>query len=210
MLWLWVLGILAALLVLVCLIRVGAQVTLAEGAAVVDARVSLLHIRVFPGKWRPETEEKQKTKTAGDTEKRAEKALSFAEIQEAGRTLWPPLKRALARTRRGILVKPMHLAVTLGGMEDPAGAAQIYGWIQAAVWTGMPELERVLDIRDLQFHVDVDFCASETALEGTVGITLRIGTLLAVAFGVGIPALRWFLQNQKRRKKAAQMGKAAA
>ena len=88
----------------------------------------------------------------------------------------------------------------LGGQEDPAAAAQAYGEIQAAVWTGMPLLERLVDVRDVYIHTDVDFMASAAAVEGEAGVTIRIGTLLAMGFGLAFPALGWFLRWRKRCK----------
>ena len=55
-----------------------------------------------------------------------------------------------------------------------------------------------MDIRDVYIHTDVDFLAEDTAVDGEVGVTLRIGTLLAMGFGLAFPALRWFLRWRKR------------
>lgn len=213
LLWLWILGVLAALIVLLCLIRVGVWVILTDGTVTVDVTVSLFHIRVFPGKETVKKAEKKTEEAAEDAEKAAKKKLpkiTFADLREAAGMLWPPLKRALNRSRRGIRVKPLTLSVTLGGAEDPAGAAQMYGWLQTAVWTGMPLLERLLEVRNPSIHMGLDFEAPETAVTGAVGISIRIGTLLAVAFGVGIPALRWFLRFRKRQKTVERPTKAAA
>ena len=62
----------------------------------------------------------------------------------------------------------------------------------------MPLLEKLLDIRDPYIHTDVDFNAPGIMTEGEVGITLRIGTLLAAGFGMAFPALKWFLRWRKR------------
>ena len=34
--------------------------------------------------------------------------------------LWPPLKRALNRTRKGIRIHPLQISLTIGGQVDPA------------------------------------------------------------------------------------------
>lgn len=208
---LWAAGILAALLVWLCLTRVGAQAAVLDGAVRVDVRVGLFHFRVFPGKKKAkrENEEEEPEKKEKKSGKKGPK-ITFSDVKEAAVTLWPPLRRALRRTRRGIRVKPLILSVTLGGGGDPAGAAQLYGQLQAAVWNGMPVLEKLLDIPEPGIHVGVDFNAPETAVEGSAGLTVRIGTLLAVAFGVGIPALKWFLRFRKRQKQAQRPQKAAA
>lgn len=210
MLWLWILGILAALILLLCLTRVGVRAAMAGKALTVDARVGLLYIRVFPGKEKKKKKEKAAKEKPEKPEEKSRPKMALSDIRDGAETLWPPLKRALGRTRRGILVKPLSVSVTLGGQGDPAGTAKLYGWLQAAVWTGMPQLERLLDIRDPAVHVGVDFEAPETAAEGTAGISLRIGTLLAVAFGVGIPAVRWYLRYRKRAKTAERSEEAAA
>ena len=42
--------------------------------------------------------------------------------------------------------------------------------------------------------------ASAAAVEGEAGVTIRIGTLLAMGFGLAFPALGWFLRWRKRCK----------
>jgi len=199
---LWILGILALLLIWLCLTRVGAQVTLSGGSPVVDVKFGLFRFRVFPGKKKPkpskeETAEKPKEKK----EKQPMPKPTLADIKDAVRTLWPPLKRALDRTRRGIRIHPLTVSLILGGADDPAAAAEQYGYLQAAIWTGMPVLEKVLDIPEPSIHTDIDFDAPKPLIEGTVGITARIGTLLGVGLGIAVPALRWFLRFRKKAKE---------
>lgn len=202
MIVLWILGILALLLIWLCLTRVGAQVTLSGGSPVVDVKFGLFRFRVFPGKKKPkpskeETAEKPKEKK----EKQPMPKPTLADIKDAVRTLWPPLKRALDRTRRGIRIHPLTVSLILGGADDPAAAAEQYGYLQAAIWTGMPVLEKVLDIPEPSIHTDIDFDAPKPLIEGTVGITARIGTLLGVGLGIAVPALRWFLRFRKKAKE---------
>lgn len=202
MVWLWILAVMVLLIVLLCWTRVGAWAAFDGEGLRLDARLGLLRIHILPARPRKPKAEKPKKKKEKPEGTPAKPKLSFAleDGKDALRTLLPPLKRALARLGRGIRVKPLRLSLTLGGREDPASAAQTYGELQAAVWTGMPLLERLADIRDPSIHTDVDFNASGTAVEGEVGITLRIGTLLAVGFGLAFPALGWFLRWRKRCK----------
>ena len=207
MLVLWILGILAAVLVLVCLLRGGIQVTLGREGAQAEVRFSLFHLRVYPGKESLPKAEEQAEAAATDSKRAVERrlpAIRPQDLLDAGRTLWPPLKRALARTRRGIRIRPLELSVTLGGAEDPAQTGQLYGGLCAALWTGMPVLESLVDIRDPQIHLEVDYSQAETRMEGSVGVSLRVGTLAAVALGVAVPALRWFLRWRKTRSAAGE------
>ena len=212
MVWRWVLGILALLILLLCRTRAGVLVTL--GAALrVDVKLGWFRFQVVPGRERQKKPPKKKDETArdgGEEEKKSPSKPSLEEIRDAVRTLLPPLKRALARTRRGIRVEPLRLSLILGGREDPAAAAKLYGELNAAVWTGMPQLERLLDIPDPRIHIEVDFDAEESRTEGSVGAAIRIGTALAVGFGIGIPALRWLLHYMRRHRKEEKQRPAPA
>ena len=212
---LWILGILLALLVLLCLTRVGVHALFGDALAL-DAKIVPFRIHILPGKKQDKKREKRakEPKEAEKSEEKAEKKPCFpkpsmADIREAVSVLWPPLKRALNRTRRGVRIHPMDLCVTLGGQEDPAAAAQLYGEAHAGVWAVMPVLERLLVIPEPHIHIGIDFNASETKVEGELGVTARVGTLLAVGATVAFPALKWFLRYRKKQKKQPPEPKAA-
>lgn len=212
---LWILGILLALLVLLCLTRVGVHALFGDALAL-DAKIGPFRIHILPGKKQDKKREKRakEPKEAEKSEEKAEKKPCFpkpsmADIREAVSVLWPPLKRALNRTRRGARIHPMDLCVTLGGQEDPAAAAQLYGEAHAGVWAVMPVLERLLVIPEPHIHIGIDFNASETKAEGELGVTARVGTLLAVGATVAFPALKWFLRYRKKQKKQPPEPKAA-
>ena len=213
--WYWiVLIMLAALLLLLCRTKVGALAEFGPDGLKLDAKVGFFSIHILPQKKKEKKEEKPKKKkkmttpteeeAAGAEEKKAKikmPKITLEDIKDAIRTLWPPLKRALNRTRRGIRIHPLQLSVTVGAENDPASGAKTYGYLHGGVWTGMPVLEKLLVIPDPHIHVGIDFDSPKTVAEGTVGISIRIGTLLMVAIGVGIPALRWFLRFQKKQKQ---------
>ena len=215
MIWLWILGILAALILLLCLTRVGVHALFGDALAL-DAKIGPFRIHILPGKKQDKKREKRakEPKEAEKSEEKAEKKPCFpkpsmADIREAVSVLWPPLKRALNRTRRGVRIHPMDLCVTLSGQEDPAAAAQLYGEAHAGVWAVMPVLERLLVIPEPHIHIGIDFNASETKVEGELGVTARVGTLLAVGATVAFPALKWFLRYRKKQKKQPPEPKAA-
>lgn len=201
---LWILGIVCLLLLWLCMTRVGAQITLTDGSAAVNIRFGAFRFRVYPPKKKKDTEKKQENqKKPSGAPKKAMPKPGLEDIKSAVAALWPPLKRALDRTRRGIRMDPMDVRVTLGGAEDPAATAELYGYLNAGVWTGMPLLEKAIRIPAPYIHLGMDFDASKTSVEGKLGVTARIGTLLGVALGVAIPALRWFMQFRKKTQKPA-------
>ncbi|MCI9511139.1 MAG: DUF2953 domain-containing protein [Oscillibacter sp.] len=217
--WRWILGVLILLIALLCWTRVGVLVTLGDTLRV-EVKAGWLRFQVVPGKKRRPRKKKPPKKekaSSGADRAEGEKRRSFpkfslGEIWDAVQTLAPPLKRALGRTRRGVRIAPLRLSLILGGQEDPAAAAKLYGELNAAVWSGMPVLEQLLDIRDPRIHTEVDFEADKNRMEGTLGITIRIGTAFAVGLGIAVPALRWLLRymKQHRKKKPAPEKSGAA
>ena len=208
MIFLWILGVLLGLLVLLCLLRIGAVVDYDEKLTV---RISVgpFRFQVVPSK-KPEKEKKAKPakpqpKTSEKKQDGKKKPVfpkpDRTDIQSAVSSLWPPLKRALGRTRRGIRVDPLEVSAVLGGRNDPAKTAENYGYANAAVWSVMPALEQLLDIPHPHIHIGMDFEQERDRYQARSGITIRIGTLLAVGLQIGIPALKWYLRFQKRHKQ---------
>ena len=206
MVWRWILGILIFLLVMLCWTRAGVLITFGDEITL-DVRFGLFRFRILPQKKKPPKKRKKKAKEPAETagEKPAAKKKAFpkpglADIKDAVWTLAPPLKRALGRTRRGIHVNPMRIALRIGGVEDPAGAAALYGEVNAGIWAAMPVLEQILDIPSPHIHTEMDFNAEKTRLQGSAGVSIRIGTVLAVGIGVAFPALRWLLRYMRRKR----------
>lgn len=208
--WRWILLAVFGLLALLCLTRVGVEAAFGgAGGLRLDVRLGVLRLHILPGKKRPGQEKKpkkeKKKKPPRETAEKEKKKLPFEaeDVKDALRTLFPALGRALRRIGRGIRLHPLRLSLTLGGRADPAAAAETYGRLQLAIWNGMPLLERLLDIPEPSIHTGVDFDAAGTAAEGEVGAAFRIGTLLALAFGLIVPALGWLWRFWRRTRKRA-------
>ena len=204
MIWQWMLGVILVLLLLLLLTRIGAQAAMHDGVLRVDIRVGLLRFRVLPAKKKAEKKpkpDKKGTKQAAEKPEQKPK-IAFADIKDAIQTLWPPLKRALNRTRKGIRIHPLTVSLTLGAANDPASGAEQYGYLHAGVWTVMPMLERLLVIPEPSIHIGIDFDTPDTVMEGEVGFSACVGTLLGVVLTVAIPALRWFLRWRKKMKQS--------
>lgn len=207
MLWLWILLAAALLILLLCRTWAGVWASYSrEGTLRLDVRIGLFRIRLLPAKQKKEKKarkpkkEKKKKEAPGNAAEKKKLSLSREDVEDALRTLLPALKRTLRRTRQGIRIKPLTLSLELGGKEDPASAAQLCGELQAVLWTGMPALEQLVDIRNPQIHTGVDFEASAPVIQVEAGAAFRIGTLFAMGFGLAVPALKWFLRRRKRRR----------
>lgn len=205
-----VIGIIVAVFALFCLLPLGVTVIFGK-PVVAKVRVGPLQFQVAPSKKKkkasvktdePEKESKQLERGKELLEKVKKSPKSALETaKSAYQSLWPPTKRALRRLLRGIRIDPLQIGVTLGGSADPAETAELYGRVEGAIWAIMPALEQLVRIPHPGIHLGMDFDSDKTEVQGEAGVSVRIGTLLAIGFGVGIPALRWFLKYNKQQKK---------
>lgn len=190
---LWILGGIVLLLALVCLLRVGVRARLRDGVLTVQIGVGPFHFRIPSEKKQKETPMPENIKKPGKKRTPARRNLPLRDLRSAAAVLWPAGKRALRRFGRGVRVHPLQGSVVIGGSQDAAAAAERYGLAHAAVWTGMPVLESLVRIPAPGIHIGLDFDRPETVAEGDVGVSLRIGTLLALGFGLVVPAVKWLI-----------------
>ncbi len=193
MVWLYIIGGLLLLELLILFLRVGVDVTLAEETEV-KLRIGPLRMKLPEKKKEKKTAEKEtpaKRKAAKEKTARAKPKIGFHEVKSGIETLMPPLKTALRKTRRSVRIHPLKLHVIFGGY-DPASAAMHYGWAQAMMWSWMPELERLLVIPDPHIRLDTDFNADHTLFRGEFGLSIRIGSVLNILMTLLIPAAKWY------------------
>lgn len=209
MLFLKILAALALLIALLCLLRLGVRASWGTETRV-TAILGPVRFPLVPkkegktGKEKPKKEKQKKKKPAKEKAAKCRQPLpkpGKEDIREALQLLLPALKRALRKLGRGIRIDPLRVSLTLGGKNDPADAAEKFGYLQAAVWAGMPQLQRWMHIPDPHIHTDVNFDAEKTEVSGEAAVTLRLGTLFAMGFALLIPALKWFLHYRKRHRE---------
>lgn len=211
-----ILGILLAFFLL-SLLRLGVRVeftgSLAETRVTVIAGPARIQLLPKPEKQeKPQKEKKKKEKPAKvkaeDSEKKKKLHLTKEDIKTALPALWECLQNGLRKTRQRLLIDPLELSAVLPGAMDPAGAAELYGYINAGMWTVMPQLEQLTRIPDPGLHVEVDFDSEQLRLTGRLGVSLQIRDLFAIGWAFAKPVIRWLLAMRKRQS-AAEKAKAA-
>ena len=201
-------------IILVLLLRVGVFVTLTDTLTVL-LRLGPVAIPLYPAVEKKEKPTPKKAKPTPEPAPKGKKKLSLditrQDVQEALKAVWQALEGVLRRIGRRVRVAPCEVSVVVGG-PWPDKVAEQYGLISAAVWTVMPRLEQLIHIRDPYIHLDVDFNAPSTNVEGKLGLYLRVGDLLAIAFAAAKPLLKFYFPFRRRQKArqaaaAAQAGK---
>lgn len=212
---LWcILGALALLIILVLLLRVGVLVSLTDTLTVL-LRLGPVAIPLYPAVEKKEKSTPKKAKPTTEPTTKGKKKLSLditrQDVQAALKAVWQALEGVFRRIGRRVRVTPCEVSVVVGGAY-PDKVAEQYGLVSAAVWTVMPRLEQLIHIRDPYIHLDVDFNAPSTNVEGKLGLYLRVGDLLAIAFAAARPLLKFYFPFRRRQKArqaaaAAQAGK---
>ena len=107
-----------------------------------------------PKKDRPKREKKPKKQPTDGEKNRKKKAPSITalDILDALPALFESLKAGLRKTRRRLRIDLLRIAVVLGG-DDPADVGELYGMVSAAMYTVMPQLERLTYMPDPRIHL---------------------------------------------------------
>ena len=193
-----ILALIAAALVLLSLIRLGAWVSYRSGVLTLKGKVGPVKLTILPQKEKkPDKKKPKPEKSAEDKPKKQPK-----ELLALARRALPVALEAAGRLKRKIRVDRLFLDVTVGG-EDPAAAAITYGGINAALGMIWPLVEQNFNVKDRCIRTAMDFSAAETDLSLEVAATLPVGQALALALRL-LPKLPQLLgkDGKKEAKRA--------
>lgn len=196
-----IIGVVLLCCLLLSLLRLGVVAELGDELRV-RLRIGPIRLTILPKK-----EKKPKAKKPKKPKKEKNAAAKkhplpkprFAELRALVRTALDALGKTLRRTCKRTRIDPLELCVTFAG--DPAEAAKNYGYANAAIWSVMPHLEELFYIPAPSITLRMDFQAEKTRVEGTVGVTLRVCDLLAIALTLALPLGRWFLAFRRAHAK---------
>ena len=200
-----ILGGIVLLLLAVWLLRLHVEIVFGQELRV-TAKIGPKKLTLLPKPEKKEKPGKKKAKkpeqpAAAEGKKEKQFPFTFEEIRSALPVVFEALKKALGKIRRRMVVEPLDVSIVFGG-SDPVKVAEMYGWAGTAVWTMMPQLERLLNIPDPHIHLGVDYDTFTLHAEGRVGVRLRVGDVIVIALTLALPVLKWYLA--RRRKNAPQ------
>lgn len=196
-----ILALVAAVLVLISLIRLGVQVIYVPSGLTVKVKVGPVRVTVLPRrkKKRPKQERKEKEKEKGQPER------SGGDVLGQIRRALPLISEAAGRLRRKVRLDRIYLDVTAAA-PDPASAALAFGGVNAAIGMIWPLVEQNFNVVDRRIRTQVDFEASHPAASLDAAATLTIGQAMALAVWLApkLPQITGAEHQKKKRTDSVQ------
>lgn len=207
-----ILGVFIALIVGLCLIPVGFDAGFEHDALHVSAKVMGIQLQLFPrekGEEKKPKEEKPKEEKPPQ-EKKEEKpkeqkkglplGLSIQELLEIVKAVL----RGLGRFGHKMKVDRFRL-IFVASEPDPYYTALTYGTVNEVLSMLAPLCKKAFTCRDCEVRTGVDFLGNRMQLEFGLGMSIRIGQILGVVFGIGFAAVKVVLKSKLRQKKEAKL-----
>lgn len=206
------LAIILAVLVLILILPVGADVSYIGNVFSLAVKAGPVKIGILPKKKKDEAEQADKPKkekkkkakveeTEGEAEKEAKpkQKLNFEDIMGIVRLALD----ALGRFRRSLSIDVLMLHLTTAG-PDPYSAVMNYGYFNAAIGALLPSLHRAFKVKKEDIASQIDFEAEKLKIDARLQLTIRIGEILLIALCAGFALLKWILRRRKRAKAEAK------
>ena len=197
---LWILLALAALLTLICLLRVGVDAAYEAGALTLKVVAGPVDLTILPKKPKPEKpkkpkkEKKKKPKKPKPEKPKEKPKLSLAFLVGVAKAAL----QAVNTFRRKLHVDVFRLVFIAGG-DDPYDVAMLTGRVRAALDGLYPLAKRALIIRERDVRVGADFLADKPDVSGRLKLTIRIGQVLGIGIVFAFRALRLYLKDRKNQ-----------
>ncbi len=197
----FVLGIIAAVFVLIGCIPVGVDARYHENALALRLKIGFFTMQVLPAKPKKKKVEAKKKKPAAKKQD-AKPAKPKKQFQMPKHTLQDILALAdlacdtLGNLRRKLRVEVLVLHVTLGG-SDPAKAAILYGRAWAGIGMLTPKLDRLFVIKKRDIQPILDYNEKEMKVDAHLALTITIGRAISLAGRAGVRFLKLWLNKKK-------------
>lgn len=195
-----IIGIILLILLLICCTRIGV-IAAYDGKFTFQLRIGLFTIA--PTKKKKAVPKKEST-TEEEAPKSAKKKKTlpkptFEELTDLLSVVFTALEKSKRKMCKHLRVDPFEWSITIGG-KDPADVAKMYGYANAALWNIMPRAEELFNIPNPSVHLGMDYEAERTIIRGKIGISIRIGALLVIAFTLAMPVFKWYRRVKKAHR----------
>ncbi len=203
-----VLLIVLAVLLLLLLLPFGAVARYDEGGVTAWVKVLFFRFQVFPAKKEKKAKQEKKKKKEPEKEKPKEDATApkeeaAKEEKKKGGTLelvraaLPLVKPALVGLKKRLTIDDLELQVTWSA-QNPADAAQGYGYATAALGTLWAIIDEHFKVKRSRLSCDVDFDQPQPTFYASAALSINLWKTLTLVH----PLLIRFYRNYTRLKAA--------
>ena len=194
-----ILGAVALILFLLGLIRVGGEAEYSADGFRARVKVGPVKLQVFP---LPRKEKKEKKEPAPPKKKQEPKEeTDKAPKNKVGipgliKDLLPLVGKAVGGLKRRIRIDRLDAVWIGAGADDAAGAAMMYGYLNAAAGTLLSFLRQNFDLKEYHIHTNVDFSLKSPVISLQAGLSGRLGVLVIFFTRLGLKALFIYLRHK--------------
>lgn len=204
---LWIAAVVLAILFLVGQVRVGVRGEYTAHGITAWIRLGPVHLKVWPrkaAKQKPAREKKeQKPKKESDKETQAPAGGALEYVRE----LLPLALEAAGQFRQKLQVDHLEL-VLRAGAHDPADAAMVYGYANAALGGLWLPLTEAFHVKDGRARVELDFESEHTTLYALGAMSIKVGQALWLGLYFGLKGLSKLAAVKGRRSAREKERKA--
>ena len=216
-----ILGVIVAIIVVLMLVPVGADVAYEGGELRLSAKVCGMLLQLIPKPPADETKPKKEKKPkkpkkqkkrpeaqaqTGEEKPKKKLDLDFSMDEILG--LVKSVLRGLGRFGRKLSVDRFLLHYTAAG-KDPYNTSMTFVYVNGALTTLAPICRRTFVAKDVDVWTDVDFTTEKTKVDFGVALTIRIGQIFGVVFTILFGVLGIFIKHKFRKFKEKRANKKA-
>lgn len=210
MLALKIIGIIVAIIVLIMLIPVGADISYIGGQFGLSAKMCGVLLQLFPKSESDETAPKKEKKPKKQKKKKkkeepaptdgAEKPKKKLKLNFSRDELFSLVKKVLRRFGRfGRKFKvDRFLLHYIAAGDDPYDTAVTFGYVNAALSALAPMCRERFTVRDCDVYTEMDCSKEKTEIDFALAFSIRIGAFFGLIFGIVFSALGILIKNKCR------------
>jgi len=201
----WIIaGIILALLIAICLLRIGVTARYSEAGLEVWAKLGFYRRKVYPAEEGKKRAEKEKPpKAQKDEEKDREKEEKGGPV-ELFKKYYDLALNLLKSLKKAVRIDLLRVRFVAAAKDDAAKAAILYGKAWAAEGIILAVLENNIKVLKKEINIVVDYQADKPSIFCHVAVSASVGGLLLVGFRV----IKDLLKIKMNEKGGAKNGKA--
>ena len=209
-------AIIIAVIILFALLRFGVAAEYSADGFTLTAHAGPLIIRLLPGRERPGAAERKARrkarkmkKSAASKKKKEKRKVEMPGGLKAYLDMLPPIKNALGRIRRKLLIKKLTIHYTAAG-GDSAATAMMFGAANAVFGTTAPLLENNFRVKRRDLRVCADFQTQEQKIYLHAAVSIAVWESVYIVLAL-FPILMSLMKRKPvniDRKEETQNGQA--